>query len=313
MLLFDNVTKTYNDDITVLKNINIDIQKGEFTFLVGPSGAGKTTLVKLLIRDEVPTSGTIFFDHINVPKLPNQLIPKYRQRLGIVFQDLKLIETKTLAENIDFALEILGKSSKEIEQIRDYLLELVNLQDRRHLFPRQLSGGEQQRGAIARALASNPDLLVADEPTGNLDPDNAEQVLNILKNINNAGTTVMVITHDKNMVNEMQTRVIRLSNGQVVSDNKGGYDTVAKPVATEIPKAPKRTYRRKKVEEPTLMIDDNLQTLEPSILNKLLDNKITTIEEVLKLKLEDLQNLQLTAAEQKKLQEFLKNYLTQQK
>jgi cell division transport system ATP-binding protein len=179
MLLFDKVNKKYDENITALEDVGFKVDDGEFLFLVGPSGAGKTTLLRLLIREEIPTSGSIFFREIEVPKIPSKLLPTYRQKLGIVFQDIKLLANKTLAENINFALEILGKEDKEIKETTDYLLETVGLQDRRNLFPQQLSGGEQQRGAIARALANNPELFVADEPTGNLDPDNAFQVLEI--------------------------------------------------------------------------------------------------------------------------------------
>ncbi len=186
--------------------------------------------MRLLIREEIPTSGNIVFDKIEVPKLPNKLLPKYRQRLGIVFQDLRLLESKTLEENIKFSLEILGKDDKEIKETTEYLLELVKLQDRRNLFPVQLSGGEQQRGAIARALANNPELLVADEPTGNLDPDSSFQVLDILNSINRGGTTVLVITHDREIVNKLKTRVIRMDEGKIISDTKGNMTQLSDPL-----------------------------------------------------------------------------------
>ena len=199
MIHFDNVDKQYGD-ITALKEVSFEIPDGEFCFIVGPSGAGKSTIMKLLIREELPTKGDIIFDKISVPGLPDKLIPEYRQKIGMVFQDLKLLPSKTLEENINFALEILNKSQKEIQDTTEYLLELVNLKDRKNLFPKELSGGEQQRGAIARALANNPKVLVADEPTGNLDPENSSELLKIFKTINENGTTVLVITHNKNLV-----------------------------------------------------------------------------------------------------------------
>jgi cell division transport system ATP-binding protein len=201
MIIFDTVTKKYKENITALQDVSFRVDPGEFTFIIGPSGAGKSTIMKLLIREEVPTAGTIFFNDIEVPRLNRRLLPAYRQKLGVVFQDIKLLNTKTLEENIAFALEILDKSSKEIKDTTDYLLDLVGLRDRRNLFPYELSGGEQQRGAIARALANKPDLFIADEPTGNLDIDNAMQILDILKTINKTGTTVLVISHDLNLIN----------------------------------------------------------------------------------------------------------------
>jgi len=318
MLLFDKVTKKYDQDITALEDVYFNIDKGEFSFLVGPSGAGKTTLMRLLIREELPTSGDIFFDEINVPKIPRQLLPQYRQKLGIVFQDMKLLQSKNLQENIAFALEILGKETKEIKETTEYLLELVKLQDRRFLFPHQLSGGEQQRGAIARALANNPELLVADEPTGNLDPDNAFDVLTILRNINKAGTTVMVISHDKDIVNEMKTRVIRMEKGKVISDNKGDYDTIKKPkTPTHIKPKKEEKEEKKETEEvkekKELEIDDRIKNLEPSILKKFVDAKINTLELIFNLTESDLKNLKITKKEQEILEAFVKDYLTKSK
>lgn len=306
MLLFDRVTKKYNEDITALEDVLFGIDKGEFSFLVGPSGAGKTTLLRLLIREELPTSGSIFFEDIEVPKLPRKLLPTYRQRLGVVFQDIKLLPSKTLEENIAFALEILGKEEKEIKETSEYLLELVKLQDRRGLFPQQLSGGEQQRGAIARALANNPDLLVADEPTGNLDPDNAMQILDILKNINKTGTTVLVISHDRDIVNQMKTRVIRMVEGKIISDTKGEYDSVGKPKAptTKIPKTKKETKKEEKKEP-----HENMKELDEKILEKLLEAKIDNMDLVLNLTERDLENLKLTKKERTTLEKYVKEYL----
>ncbi len=302
MLLFDKVSKKYDGDITALDNINFKVDQGEFFFLVGPSGAGKTTLMRLLIREEIPTSGSIFFKDIDVPNIPNKLLPTYRQRLGIVFQDIKLLSSKTLEENINFALDILGKEDKEIKETTDYLLETVGLQDRRNLFPHQLSGGEQQRGAIARALANNPELFIADEPTGNLDPDNAFQVLDILKKINKGGTTVMIISHDRGIVNEMKTRVVRMDKGKVISDNHGDYDTI---------KTPKKTEDDKKKDEEKK--NQKFKGLSKDINEILEKAKIADMEMVLNLTDTDLGNLNFSHEQKDDLEKYVKNYLNKEK
>jgi cell division transport system ATP-binding protein len=294
MLLFDNVTKKYNDKITALKDVHFNVDKGEFFFLIGPSGAGKTTLLRLLIKEEIPTSGSIFFDDIEVSKLPNKLLPNYRQRLGIVFQDIKLLQSKTLEENIAFALEILGRDDTEIKDTTNYLLETVGLKDRGNLFPAQLSGGEQQRGAIARALANNPEMLVADEPTGNLDPDNAFQILDILKKINNSGTTVMVISHDRDIVNQMKTRVIKIVNGEIVSDTKGDYDSF---------KEVKKTKHKKEEKKETF------KDLNKDIQEIFEKAKIDNMDMVLNLTGEDLENLKFSKKQKESLEKYLSNYL----
>lgn len=321
MLLFDKVTKRYTENILALDNVTFSINRGEFSFLVGPSGAGKTTLMRLLIREELPTSGNIVFDKIEVPKLPAKLLPKYRQRLGIVFQDLRLLESKTLEENIRFSLEILGKDDKEVKETTEYLLELVKLQDRRNLFPIQLSGGEQQRGAIARALANNPELLVADEPTGNLDPDSSFQVLDILNVINKGGTTVLVITHDREIVNKLKTRVIRMDEGRIISDTKGDYDTIAKPVKEtstidsniKIGDEADTEFEEKKEQKDEVEYDKEMDDLDKKTLKKLLDAKITTLSLILNLTEDDLRNLKIGKKEKKKLEKFLKEYLNSNK
>jgi len=244
-----------------------------------------------------------------------------RQRLGIVFQDIKLLQSKTLEENIAFSLEILGKEDKEIKETTDYLLNLVKLENRKSLFPVQLSGGEQQRGAIARALASNPDLLVADEPTGNLDPDSSFQILDILKNINKSGTTVMVISHDKQIVDFMKTRVIRIENGKIVSDNKGDYNTIRKPkkVVTQI-----KTEDEKKVEdnknkqedtkpEEETKVSEDIKDLDKKVLKKLTKAKITNMDMILKLTEDDLKNMKINEEEQDILEDFVREYLNKSK
>lgn len=225
---FEKVSKRYPGGITALNDITFSIDPGEFTFLVGPSGAGKSTVIRLLIKQEAPTEGEIHFEDINVTSIPRKLLSMYRQQLGVIFQDLKLIDSKNVKENIQFALEITDRKTEEIEETTNYLLDIVNLKGRAHLFPIELSGGERQRVAIARALANDPKLLIADEPTGNLDQENAEEIMSILDAINNWGTTVMVITHDSNIVERMKRRVLQLNQGSIVADIKGSQKTESK-------------------------------------------------------------------------------------
>ncbi len=236
MILIDHVSKVYAGDIVALRDVTFQIENGEFLFLVGPSGAGKSTLIRLLIREELPTDGTIVFDETDITRIGKPYIPFYRQQIGVVFQDYKLIDIKTIRENIEFALEITGKSDDEIEDTSQSLLELVGLQDRQNLFPNQLSGGEKQRAGIARALANEPKLLIADEPTGNLDPVTSAEIMNILETVNSWGTTVLISTHDKNVVDKMKKRVVRLECGALAADRVGGYDTGDKDNPTEVVK-----------------------------------------------------------------------------
>ncbi|WKZ30972.1 MAG: ATP-binding cassette domain-containing protein [Candidatus Dojkabacteria bacterium] len=223
IIKFDKVSKVYKGSINALDDVTFNVDEGEFFFVVGTSGAGKSTIIRLLIRQELPTTGDIAFEDIAVTKIPRKMLSIYRQQLGIVFQDLKLIPSKTIRENVSFALEILGKDRKEVTDTTDYLLEVVKLQDRANLFPEDLSGGERQRTAIARALANDPKLLIADEPTGNLDPDTSFEILEILKTVNSWGTTVMIVTHDRDIVDAMKTRVIHMDKGKIAGDYVGGY------------------------------------------------------------------------------------------
>ncbi len=303
MVTFDTVTKKYKEDITALEDVCFTIDEGEFTFIIGPSGAGKSTIMRLLIREELPTSGSIFFKDIEVPKLTRRLLPAYRQKLGVVFQDIKLLPTKTLDENIGFALEILDKSPKEITDTTEYLLDLVGLRERRQLFPQELSGGEQQRGAIARALASSPDLFIADEPTGNLDEDNANQILEILKTINKQGTTVMVITHDLNLVNNFKTRTIKIKNGKL------DQDTGSK--STDSKKEEKDTKAKIEVNKPvTVEISDDFKDLSDELKNKLKAFAIKSPDVLLNITTGDLKNMDLTNEQNKELETFVKDYLS---
>lgn len=308
MVKFDTVTKRYDENIVALEEVCFEIDQGEFCFITGPSGAGKSTIVKLLIKDELPTSGSIFYEDIEVPRIPRKMLPSYRQKLGVVFQDMKLLNTRTLQENIAFALEILQKKPKEIKDTTDYLLELVGLEDRRNLYPQQLSGGEQQRGAIARALASNPGLLLADEPTGNLDEENAYMILDILKKINASGTTVMVISHDNILVNgdKKSTREIHLKEGRVESDTKQGeiVDGSNKEEGSidEALGDEKKPKERKKM-------DSDMEKLSKGLVKKFEENAIYSPEILLNLTESDLKSLKLKRKEEKELKKFVTNYL----
>lgn len=300
MIIFDTVTKKYKENITALQDVSFRVDSGEFTFIIGPSGAGKSTIMKLLIREEVPTAGTIFFNDIEVPKLNRRLLPVYRQKLGVVFQDIKLLNTKTLEENIAFALEILDKSSKEIKDTTDYLLDLVGLRDRRNLFPYELSGGEKQRGAIARALANKPDLFIADEPTGNLDTDNALQILEILKTINKTGSTVLVISHDFNLINKTKDRIINIKEGRLNSD------TGAKEII--VPKQTLQPEVKKDIE-----LSEEFIKLSKSLKEKLKKYAIKTPDILLNITTEELKNMKLSKKENKELGNFVKNYLNKKR
>ena len=224
MITFDHVSLQYDAKHTALKDMSIHIDKGEFVFVVGPSGAGKSTFVKVLTHELVPESGTVVVNGINITKLKRSKIPYYRRTLGIVFQDFRLLSEKTVFDNIAFVLRVTGAKGREIKERVNRVLDLVGLRNKAKELPSKLSGGEQQRVAIARALVNQPILLIADEPTGNLDPKNSLDIMNLLEDINKRGTTVVVVTHNKDIVNEMKKRVITLKKGVIISDEKeGGY------------------------------------------------------------------------------------------
>lgn len=224
MIYFDKVTKTYRDGTPALEDITISIAPKEFVSVVGHSGAGKTTLLKMLLAEEKPTSGSVFFESVDVHTLPLSSLHHYRRKIGMVFQDFRLIPNKTAYENIAFAMEAAGRPDDEIESDVPYILELVDLADKAQHFPSQLSGGEQQRVAIGRAIVNQPDVIVADEPTGNLDPINTYEIIEILKKINQLGTTVMITTHNKGVVDALGKRVITMDRGRIVRDDvKGQY------------------------------------------------------------------------------------------
>lgn len=220
-----NVTKKYKNGVVALDNVNVNIEKGEFVFIIGGSGSGKSTLTKLLYREEKPTTGSITLGGINVCKLRNGSVYKLRRKLGIVFQDYRLIPNRTVYENVAFALEVIGESKNTINIKTTKALELVGLQSKMKDLPENLSGGEQQRVAIARAIVNDPKLLICDEPTGNLDPIMTNDIMELLKQINEKeGTTIVMVTHNDVIVNKMKKRTIALKSGQLIKDSKkGGY------------------------------------------------------------------------------------------
>ena len=225
MIEFNKVSKTYNGKEYVLKNLDLTIKDGEFVFIVGHSGAGKTTLTKLLLREEKLSSGTLHIGKYKLERLRNFRVPQFRLTIGVVFQDFKLLENKTVYENDAFALQIVGTKKKEIAERVKFFLDLVELSDKADSFPSQLSGGEKQRACLARAIINRPDIIIADEPTGNLDPALSFDIMNLLVRINAVvGRTVIVVTHEKQLVDHFNKRVVTIENGEIISDKAGGYD-----------------------------------------------------------------------------------------
>lgn len=225
MIVFQNVSKKFASNIIALEDINLEVKVGEFIFLVGPSGAGKSTLLRLLAREYLPTTGKIIVDEIDVTSLKNNQIPDYRKKIGFVFQDFKLLDDRTVAENVALTLEVRGLEEIEIIKEVERTLKLFEIWDRRKLFPRQLSGGEAQRTAIARAIIGKPSVVLADEPTGDLDPQTAWSVLQLLSEINSWGTTVIMATHNQEIVNTLKRRVVTIKSGKIIKDRvEGKYD-----------------------------------------------------------------------------------------
>ncbi len=227
LIEFRNISKHYPGQVIALDKVTLNIEKGEFVSIVGQSGTGKTTLVKMLIAEEKPTEGRILLDNWDITRAKDSDIPIIRRQIGVVFQDFKLLLRRTVRENVSFALEVAGVSNKRINEIVPQLLKIVGLEHKADRFPRQLSGGEQQRVVIARALAHRPEILVADEPTGNLDSINTKEIIELLKKINEFGTTVILVTHNKEVVNELKRRVVVLDGGRVVSDQARGRYTLS--------------------------------------------------------------------------------------
>lgn len=221
---FKDVQKTYKNGVNAIYGLNLEIKKGEFVFVIGASGSGKSTLIKMLYREEKPTEGEINVGGINVAKIKNGKVYKLRRKIGIVFQDYKLLPKLTVYENVAFALEIYGLPTEEIRKKVLKALDLVGLKTKTKSLPTQLSGGEQQRVAIARAIVNSPKLLICDEPTGNLDPDTSWEIMKVLEKINDLGTTIVMATHDRDIVNRMKKRVIHLDDGKLTNDyEKGSY------------------------------------------------------------------------------------------
>lgn len=222
MIEFKNVSKIYGNDVNALSNVNVSIDRGEFVFVVGASGAGKSTFIKLLMKEIEPTKGSILVNDTDITTLKRKQIPYYRRKIGMVFQDYRLIPTLSVYENVAFAMRIVEASYRDIKKRVPLVLSLVGLSDKHNDFPNQLSGGEQQRVALARAIVNNPSFLIADEPTGNLDPETAMEIVNLINDINKAGTTVIMATHAEQIVNQMKKRVIAVENGTIVRDERKG-------------------------------------------------------------------------------------------
>ena len=222
MIRFKNVSKTYPPDVVGLQNVNVHIRPGEFVSIVGQSGTGKTTLAKLLIAEERPSKGQIVIGGWDISAIKNTEVPLLRRQIGVVFQDFKLLPKKTVYENVAFALEVCGAAPKKIKSVVPQALKIVGLTNKANRYPRQISGGEQQRTVIARALVHRPKIIVADEPTGNLDSINTREIIDLLKKINEFGTTVVLVTHNREVVNELKHRVITIDKGMIVSDQEEG-------------------------------------------------------------------------------------------
>ncbi len=223
MIRLIDIQKTYDNGTKALKGVNLRIDDGEFAFLVGPSGSGKSTIIKLLTAEVAPSGGRIMVNGYNLGSIRQKQIPFKRRTLGVIFQDFRLIDKKTVRENLEFAMRAVGASPREIRKRIPYVLDLVGLSRKEDRYPTQISGGEQQRVAIARALVNNPQMIIADEPTGNLDPQRSLEIMMLLERINELGTTMLVVTHEKELVNRFSKRVIAIENGRIISDETGGY------------------------------------------------------------------------------------------
>ncbi len=228
MIRLIDVYKEYDNGTKALKGVSVRIDDGEFVFLVGPSGSGKSTLIKLITAEIAPTEGRVMVNGFNLNSITPRQVPHMRRTLGVIFQDFRLIEKKTVYENLAFAMRAIGASNRELRRRIPYVLQLVGLDQKADRYPGQLSGGEQQRVAIARALVNNPSMIIADEPTGNLDPQRSLEIMMLLERINELGTTVLVVTHEKNLVNRFAKRVVAIENGRIISDETGGYYNVEK-------------------------------------------------------------------------------------
>lgn len=234
MIRFENVYKTYKTGTDALSGVSFKIDDGEFVFIIGKSGSGKSTLIKLITREEKPTSGYVLMDRFPISKMQSALVPVLRRQIGMIFQDFRLINSKSVFENVAFAGEIVGMPSKKLAQMVEIVLGVVDLRHKADAMPLELSGGEQQRVAIARAMVNDPKLIVADEPTGNLDPHTSESIMALLEEINRNGTTVVICTHDSNLVDRMKKRVIEISEGSIIRDElASGYSGSIQPASND--------------------------------------------------------------------------------
>lgn len=227
MIEFRNVSKVYSNGTHALDNVNLTVEKGEFVFIVGASGAGKSTFLKLIMHEESPTSGAIIVNDMHLEKIKRRKVPYLRRTMGIVFQDFRLIGKMTVYDNVAFAMRCIGKKNRTIKKRVPYILDLVGLKDKAHNKPSELSGGEQQRVSLARALVNNPAMIIADEPTGNIDPEMSYEIIELLSEINKRGTTVLVVTHEHELVDSFNKRVVRIEGGKVVSDTKDDDTMIA--------------------------------------------------------------------------------------
>jgi cell division ATP-binding protein FtsE len=235
VIRFENIHKTYKSGSDALRGVNFKIDDGEFVFIIGKSGSGKSTLIKLITREEKPSRGYVLVDRFPISKMQSALVPVLRRQIGMIFQDFRLIESKTVFENVAFAGEIVGMPKRKLEQMVEIVLGVVDLRHKAHAMPLELSGGEQQRVAIARAMVNDPKLIVADEPTGNLDPQTSESIMALLEEINRNGTTVVICTHDSNLVDRMKKRVIEIEDGLIVRDElDSGYCAQIKEAAKSV-------------------------------------------------------------------------------
>ena len=223
MIEFQGVYKTYGTGSHALEDVNLHIDDGEFAFIVGASGAGKSTFLKLIRREETPTSGEIVVNNYRLSRLKRKDVPFYRRTMGIVFQDFRLIDNMTVFENVAFPMRVVGRSRREIRRRVEHVLALMDLQGKGNRYPRELSGGEQQRVGLARALVNNPSLIIADEPTGNVDPQMSYDIVQMLTQINEKGTTVLMVTHERDLVDRFGKRVVAIEDGKIISDETGGY------------------------------------------------------------------------------------------
>lgn len=222
MIEFKNVSKLYNNNVKALSDVSINIESGEFVFLVGPSGAGKSTFIKMILKEVEPTSGKVVVNNTDLSKLARNDVPYFRRKIGMVFQDFRLIPNLNVYENVAFAMKVVEATPKEIRRRVPMVLSLVGLSHKYKMFPNELSGGEQQRVSLARSIVNNPSLLIADEPTGNLDPETAKEIMDLLDDINKAGTTILMATHAKDIVDTMKKRVIAIEGGEIARDEKRG-------------------------------------------------------------------------------------------